>query len=82
MSEDVHRRVVVEPTVAEYGSPGKAGLAVSRHEKPGPRGTKYTVDQLWLPGSDEEYGRAEPTYVGGEREMLDLVAAIAEVLAE
>lgn len=58
----------------------KAGLAVSYNEQPGPHGTKFTVDQLWEPGPDEESGRAEPVYVGDELRVAELIETLSQAL--
>jgi len=64
----VIRHVIQEP----HG--GTAGVGVAYIPNAPPHETPYRIEQLW---SD---GQADPVYVGDRDDVLELIAALAEVL--
>ena len=64
----IMRKIVREPR------DGTAGFGVAHVRNPPPHETEYRVEQLWPDG------RAEPVYVGGRDEALELISALTEVI--
>ena len=69
------RTIITEP------ENGTAGLAVSYKRDVRPHETKIIVEQLWPPTGGRE-GRAEPVYVGGASEAMQLISALADYAQE
>ena len=59
---------------------GRAGLAVSWTPDPGPKQSKFIVEQLWPPAGDEDTGRIEPVYVGDKKRVVSLIEALSAML--